>query len=71
MAALTGPGLADACQADIHHPGEPDPVLPHRPPVNENGSLRAEYRCPCGRMWTCWWDARAAGWPVNRTEQAV
>jgi len=67
---MTTSTLADACQADIHHPGDLPAVLPHRPPVDENGSLRAEYRCPCGRSWTCWWDAEAAEWPIERVEAA-
>jgi len=68
---MTASALADACQVDIHFPGDPDPVLPHMVTPDAHGSLRAEYRCPCGRVRTCWWDAGAAGRPVERTEQAA
>ena len=68
---MTASSLPDACQADIHHPGDPDPVLPYLVIPDAHGSLRAEYECPCGRSWTCWWDAGAAEWPINRMEIAA
>lgn len=60
--------LADACEA--HFPGDYPAVLPHDVQETGPGSLLASYRCPCGREWTCSWDARSAGWPVSRTEAA-
>jgi hypothetical protein len=62
--------LADACEG--HFPGDMPAVLPHsvRPDPDAPSSLRAEYRCPCGREWTCWWDAESAGWPLDRRSAA-
>lgn len=54
--------LGDACQA--HDPGDYPAVYPHRV-CADRGSVRAEYSCWCGERWSCWWDARAAGWPVR------
>lgn len=55
--------MADACQA--HFPGDYPATYPHRV-CRDGGSLRAEYCCgQCGARWTCWWDARAEGWPYR------
>jgi len=56
--------LADACEA--HFPGDFPAVYPYAVNYTGSGSLKAFYRCPCGREWVCWWDASAAGWPVDR-----
>lgn len=60
--------LADACEA--HFPGDYPAVLPWAVNYTGTGSLKAFYRCECGREWTCWWDSRSAGWPASRTEAA-
>ncbi len=67
---MTASTLGDACQDLSHFPGEPPPVLPHTVTPDGDGSLRADYECPCGREWACWWDAASAGWPV-REERAA
>jgi hypothetical protein len=55
--------LPDACQN--HFPGDFPAVHPYQV-TPEGVSLRAEYSCPfCGIKWTCWWDAKAAGWPTR------
>ncbi len=61
--------LADACEA--HFPGDYPAVLPWLVQESGTGSLTAFYWCPCGRKWTCSWDAQAAGWPASRTEEAA
>lgn len=63
--------LAAACQSRSHHPGDLPAVVPHTVLPTGTGSLHAVYECPvCGRGWVTCWDARAAGWPVQREEAA-
>ena len=61
---MTVSSLADACPSLAHHPGDLPAVVPHDVTEDVNGSLRAEYVCPCGRAWSCWWDMGAAGSPA-------
>lgn len=55
--------LADACMTCF--PGDFPATLPESV-TEENGSLRAAYRCTQGHRWTCWWDRQSAGWPERR-----
>jgi hypothetical protein len=65
------PDLRAACQALTHFPGDLPAVLPHTVTPNDHGSLRAEYRCPCGREWENRFDGVAPGWPLERVEAAA
>jgi len=65
---MTAADLGTACEA--HFPGDYPAVLPHGVQPTGTGSLVASYRCPCGREWTCNWDAQSAGWPASRSEAA-
>ena len=51
--------LGDCCQD--HPPASAPVAYPYRA-ERTGATLRAEYRCPCGRTWSCWWDATASGW---------
>lgn len=60
----------DACM--ICWPGDFPATIPHtvEPQEGHEGSLRAEYRCEWGHEWVTWWDAAAAGWPLDRKAAA-
>ena len=54
-------GLRDAC------PGGHAGSFPASPPaVLPEGTVRAEYLCPCGARWTTWW---RDGRPVEQREE--
>jgi hypothetical protein len=62
----TPSGLADTCPRCAV--GDAPGALPVATAC-AGDSIRAEYRCAaCGCEWHTSWDARAAGWPVDRTE---
>lgn len=54
--------LGDCCQN--HDPMTAPVVYPYRVTLDGPDSLRAEYRCACGRTWPCWWSMHAAGWTL-------
>lgn len=62
--------LADACMTCW--PGDLPATLPHNVEADENhpSSLRAEYRCEWEHEWVTWWNAEAAGWPLDRRSAA-
>jgi len=53
-------------------PGDLPATLPHNVEADENhpSSLRAEYRCEWEHEWVTWWNAEAAGWPLDRRSAA-
>jgi len=61
--------LGDACLN--HDPMTAPVVYPHRVVIDRHDTLRGEYRCQCGRKWSCWWDMRAAGWTAEDVEGAA
>ena len=54
--------LTDRCECS-YEPGLPA-VAPHTVTYTGNDSLRADYRCRCGRSWWTSWGATGAGWPT-------
>ena len=64
------PDFPDACPSLIHHPGDLPASHPFLLIGDSSGILLARYRCPCGRSWTCWWDAEASEWPIEQVEAA-
>jgi len=63
MSLLVTPDLRDACPDLAHFPGDADAVFPHHT-VSTGATLRASYRCPCGREWVRFWSA-SDPWPLN------
>ena len=62
---MTRSPLGDCCQN--HDPRTAPVVYPHAV-TNDRGSLRAQYRCKCGRSRPCWFDMHAAGWTAEDVE---
>ena len=62
--------LADACPGCFpgDHPASPPLEVTEEP--GHPGSLRASYACTQGHAWVCWWDARSAEWPIDRSQAA-
>lgn len=54
--------LGDLCQK--HRAADAPVAYPYRVSL-DRGSLRGEYRCPCGNDWSCWWDLRYSGWTIE------
>lgn len=64
---IVTPDLRVACPSPAHFPGDADALEPVST-ASRGATLRADYDCPCGEKWSCFWSATSP-WPEPELRQ--